>query len=410
MVLRGTHIQRSGPAGFTLRAILVPPDRIVRMPHHGTPGHAGLEPTAAPLVYSFTDTYRSETLRFTLRDIASLEPDSVREQTIRRMVRDKKEVVMSNRYTTIDVIVGVGMCAIVFGALLFFVAATGTFQVAPAAYVPLDRPTGILAGMTMLQPALGQTIVERAVLERRGTLGMAEAIIEWNKATMAQHYLQSILGGPFGAIRHDAASVPGRHAARVQTVMGREIVNFTKRGVRSEMLSANQYFSQYNDRMIQTTEARGRHLDREFASTWQSTLGHRIIAAAQDYRGMSMSIQEQMGRAILQMTHLQATLEERWAQNEYQLASLIVAAVRTDALTDRLTQLTIAEPTPIHTNAVSQNQASLPQMQVGFLAAAAVGLAAIFFAGLTMAATIRERKAMAEMTRNSARWVYRIAA
>ena len=317
---------------------------------------------------------------------------------------------MSHRYTTIDVIVGVGLCAIVFGALLFFVAATGTFQVAPVAYAPLDQPTGLAAGMAMLQPALGQAIVERAILARRSNQGMAEAITEWNKATIAEHDLQSIPGGPFGSILHDAATVPGRHAARVQTVMGREIVNFTKRGVQSEMLSADQYFSQYNDRMIQTAEARGELLDREFTSTWQATLGRRIVATAQDYRGLSLSIQEQLGRAILRMTHLQATLEESWAKNEYQLASLIVAAVRTDALTDRLTQLAIVESTPAPTVIASQDQASLPHIPVAVLAAAALGLVAIFFVGLTMAATIRERKAMAEMNRNNGRWVYRIAA
>ncbi|MDO8354941.1 MAG: hypothetical protein Q7U76_00935 [Nitrospirota bacterium] len=317
---------------------------------------------------------------------------------------------MSHRYTTIDVIVGVGLCAIVFGALLFFVAATGTFQVAPVAYAPLDQPTGLAAGMAMLQPALGQAIVERAILARRSNQGMAEAITEWNKATMAEHDLQSIPGGPFGSILHDAAIVPGRHAARVQTVMGREIVNFTKRGVQSEMLSADQYFSQYNDRMIQTAEARGELLDREFTSTWQATLGRRIVATAQDYRGLSLSIQEQLGRAILRMTHLQATLEESWAKNEYQLASLIVAAVRTGALTDRLTQLAIVESTPAPTVIASQDQASLPHIPVAVLAAAALGLVAIFFVGLTMAATIRERKAMAEMNRNNGRWVYRIAA
>jgi len=317
---------------------------------------------------------------------------------------------MSHKYTTIDVIVGVGLCAIVFGALLLFVAASGTFQAAPVAYAPLDQPTGLAAGMAMLQPALGQAIVERAILARRSNLGMGEAITEWNKATMAEHDLQSIPGGPFGSILHDAATVPGRHAARVQTVMGREIVNFTKRGVRSEVLSADQYVSPYNDRMIRTAEARGKLLDQEFASTWQATLGHRIVGSAQAYRSLSLSIQEQLGRAILRMTHLQATVEESWAKNEYQLASLIVAAVRTGALTDRLTQLAIAEPTPLPAVVASQDQASLPHIPVGILAAAALGLVAIFFTGLTMAATIRERRAMAEMNRNSGRWVYRIAA
>ena len=192
--------------------------------------------------------------------------------------------------------------------------------------------------------------------------------------------------------------------------MGREIVNFTKRGVRSEMLSADQYLSPYNDRMIHTTEVRGQRLDQEFSSTWQATLGREIVDAAQNYRHLNASIQERLGRAILHMTHLQATLEEDRANNQYQLASLIVAAVRTDALADRITQLAAAESTPAQTVVASQNTASLPQIPMGVLIAAAVGLAAIFFGWLTMAGTIRERKAMEEMQRDSARWVYRTAA
>lgn len=317
---------------------------------------------------------------------------------------------MSYKYTTIDVIVGVGMCAIVFGALLFFFATTGTFQVAPISYAPLEQPTGLQAGVAMLQPTLGQAIVERAILERRTNHGMAGAIREWNKATMAEHHLRSIPGGPFGTVLHDAATVPALHAARVQAVMGREIVNFTKRGVQSGLLSADRYRSRHNARMIHRSDARAQRQDIEFTSTWQATLGHRIVEAAQNYRHLSASVQEQLGRAILHMTYLQATLEESRAQNEYQLASLIVAAVRTDALADRIVQLAAAESTPAKPVMVSQNTASLPQIPAGVLAAAALGLVAIFFAGLTMAATIRERKAMAEMNRNSARWVYRIAA
>jgi hypothetical protein len=318
---------------------------------------------------------------------------------------------MSYKYTTIDVIVGVGMCAIVFGALLFFVAATGTFQVAPISYAPIEQSTEMLAGMAMLQPALGQAIVERELLERRASQGMAGAIALWNKATLAQQNLESLPGGPFGAVRHDAATVPANHAARIQAVMGREIVNFTKRGVQSGLLSADRYRSRYNALMIHRSDARAQRRDIEFASTWQATLGRGIVEAAQNYRRLSASIQEQLGSAILQMTHLQATLEESRAANQYQLASLITAAVRTEALADRLTLLAAAEPKAEPTVVVaSQDTASLPQIPMGVLIAAALGLAAVFFGGLTMAGSLRERKAMAEMNRNSARWVYRTAA
>lgn len=317
---------------------------------------------------------------------------------------------MSYKYTTIDVIVGVGMCAIVFGALLFFVATTGTFQVAPISYAPIEQSTEMLAGMAMLQPALGQAIVERELLERRASQGMAGAIALWNKANQAQQNLESLPGGPFGAVRHDAATVPANHAARIQTVMGREIVNFTKRGVQRGLLSADRYRSRYNSLMIHRSDARAQRQDIEFASTWQATLGRGIVEAAQNYRRLSASIQEQLGSAILQMTHLQATLEENRAANQYQLASLITAAVRTEDLANRLTLLAAAEPKAEPTVVASQATASLPQIPMGVLIAATLGLATVFFGGLTMAGSLRERKAMAEMNRDSTRWVYRTAA
>lgn len=317
---------------------------------------------------------------------------------------------MPYRYTTIDVIVGVGMCAIVFGALLLFVAATGTFQT-PLAYTPIEEPMGIEAGMTMLQPALGQAIVERAILEQRMNQGMAEAATEWNRATLAQHNLQSLPGGPFGEVLREAATIPENHAARVQTVAGRAIVNFTKRGIRSDMLSADQYFSLYNDRMIHMTEAREQRMDQEFDSTWQANLGRAIVETAQNYERLGASIQERLGQAIMQLTHLQATMEEGWAKNQYQLASLVVAAVRTEALADRIQLLAAIESTPTSTvMTASQEPATLPQIPMGVLIAAAMALVAIFFGGLTMTGAIRERKAMAEILRNSTRWVYRVAA
>lgn len=317
---------------------------------------------------------------------------------------------MSYRYSTIDVIVGIGMCAIVFGALLFFVAANGTFQVAPMAYIPVEQPSEMLAGMTWLQPALGQAIVEHALIEQRTDRGMAEAAAEWNRATMAHHNLQSLPGGPFDVVMRHAATMPGDHVAHVQTVMGRTIVNFTKRGIRSEVLSADQYLSDYNDSMIRTTEARGERLDQEFASKWQAILGREIVDAIQGYSRRIASVQERLGTAILHLTQVQTTSEEALAQNQYQLASLVVAAVRTETLADRMPQVAIAESRPVETVVASTEPMSWPEIPMGFLVAAAVGLAAIFFGGLTMAGTSRERKAVAEMNRNSARWVYRMAA
>ena len=199
---------------------------------------------------------------------------------------------MSYRYNTIDIIVGVGMCAIVFGALLFFVAANGTFQAAIPQPISIEQPLGIQVGMNWLQPALGQAIVDQVLFERRANQVMAQSASEWNRATLAHHELQSLPGRPFVAVMHQAATVPAEHMARVQGVMGRAIVNFTKRGIRSGALSAEVDDSAYNTGMIRVTESRKQRLDHEFASTWQAILGRGIVDAFQTYTKRDGAIQE----------------------------------------------------------------------------------------------------------------------
>ena len=74
---------------------------------------------------------------------------------------------MSYRYNSIDIIVGVGMCAILFGGLLLFLAANGTYQAIPPQTIAFEQQTGIDNGMGVLQPTLGQAIVDQALFERR---------------------------------------------------------------------------------------------------------------------------------------------------------------------------------------------------------------------------------------------------
>lgn len=317
---------------------------------------------------------------------------------------------MSYRYNTIDIIVGVGMCAIVFGALLFFVAASGTLQTAIPQPISIEQPTDIELGMTMLQPALGQAIVDQAIFERRANQVMAQSASEWNRATLAHHEFQSLPGGPFGAVMRQAATVPADHMARVQGVMGRAIVNFTQRGIRSGVLSADQYLSDYNTGMIRATEAWGQRLNQEFASTWQATLGREIVDAIQNYTERAGAIQERLGTAILYVAQAQTGSEEvRGAQQE-QLASLVVAAVRTEALAGRVTLLAAIESFPEDTAVASTEPASWPEIPMGYLIVAGLMLATVFFGGLSLTAQSRETKALAEMKHHAAKWVYRMAA
>jgi len=114
--------------------------------------------------------------------------------------------------------------------------------------------------------------------------------------------------------------------------MGQAIVNFTVRGIRSGVLSADQVLSDYNTNMIRATEAGGQRLDHEFASTWQATLGRGIVDAIQNYTEQAGVIQERLGTALVYVTQAQTGSEEVRAAQQELLASLVVAAIRTEAL------------------------------------------------------------------------------
>jgi len=239
---------------------------------------------------------------------------------------------------------------------------------------------------------------------------VAHAVSEWNRATLAYQEFESLPGGPFGAVMRQAATVPADHMARVQTVMGRAIVNFTGRGIRNGMLSADQYLSDYNAGMIRTTEARGQRLDDNFASTWQVTLGRRIVDAIQTFMKRAGAIQEQLGTAIVHVSQAQTGSEEVRAAQQGQLASLVVAAIRTEALADRLTLLAAIESFPEDNAAAFTEPASWPEIPMGYLIVAGFMLAAVFFGGLSISARRRETKALDEMKHTATRWVYRMAA
>lgn len=317
---------------------------------------------------------------------------------------------MSYRFNIIDVIVGVGMCAIVFGAFLFFVAVDGTFQSAIPQPFSAELSAGLELGMTWLQPALGQAIVDQALFERRANQVMAQSASEWNRATLAHQEFQSRSGGPFGAVMDQAATVPVSHKARVQGIMGRAIVNFTQRGIRSGMLSPDRYSSEYNTRMIRATEARGQRLNDEFASTWQATLGRGIVDAIQHYTSQAGAIQERVGAALLQVVQAQTGTEEVRAAQQEQLGSLVMAAVRTEALADRLTLLAAIESFPEDTAVAFTESASWPEMTMGYLMVGGFLLAAVFFGGLSLAAQSRDSQVLTEMRQDADKWAYRIAA
>jgi hypothetical protein len=258
-----------------------------------------------------------------------------------------------------------------------------------------------------LQPALGRAIVDRTVLQQRTDQITASATAEWNQAMMAYRYLRAIPGGPFAFIVDRAATVPNDHAARIQAVMGRSIVNFTQRGIRSGVLSADLYLSDYNQGMIAAADARARRMHDEFATTWQSVLGRWIVDVSRESLRRTAEVQERLGTAIVHVTQARMSLEEAWAANQYQLGSLMAAVDRTAPDDGGL--IVAAADTSRSQVAPSRGVSLIPDIPVAYLLTAAMLLCGVFFGGLVLSAASREAKALAEAKRNAGRWVYRMA-
>ncbi len=316
---------------------------------------------------------------------------------------------MSYRYNTTDIVVGVGMCAILFGGLLFFLAANGTYQTVLPQAIASEQSTGIDQGIRLLQPAIGQAIIDHALLERETNLTIAQSVSEWNRATLAYHEWRSGSRGLLGAVLNQAITAPANHLARVQGVMGRAIVNFTTRGVRNGLLSVERDGTLYNMRMIGAIEAQGQRLHDAFASTWQATIGRRIVEAARHDWLQAGTLQERLGWALVQVVQAQMSAAAGQAVQQEQLASLIVAAVRSEIATDPTTLPTVLAR-PEHIAGISPEQATWPEMPMGYLLIAGLMLSVVFLGGLTLAAHSREAKAYAQMKRDADRWVYRMAA
>ncbi|MCP9455377.1 MAG: hypothetical protein NNA18_04615 [Nitrospira sp.] len=315
---------------------------------------------------------------------------------------------MSYRYNTIDVAVGVGLCAILFGALLFFIAAGGTYHTALSPSSP-EQHRGLQSGMAWLQPAIGQAIVEQSLFERRSNRAIALAAAEWNRATLAYEEFVSKPGGPLGPVMHYAATAPAQHMARVQEVMGRAIVNFTSRGVRSGLVSADQLHSAFNSEQIRLVESRGHLMNQQFSSTWQATLGQRLVEAIRAHRQQAGAIQERLGAALVQLALVQLEADQVRAMQQEQMGSLIFAASFGQASTDRAIQATAVAGMPVADIVTAERSATWPDVPFAYLAAAVCLLATIFIIGLSWAARIREEKELAKAQHDASRWMYRLA-
>jgi hypothetical protein len=234
---------------------------------------------------------------------------------------------MQQRFEFMDLIVAVGLCATIVASGVLFMAANG-MQIRTVGWGSIAQPTGNLIGTDLLQPVLGQAIVDHALLERSHAKHAAAAITQLDGLALEGNQWQHSPYGYLDSITIGASWAEAEHTARVQSVMGRSIVNFTRRGVRSGLWSSVERAAYDNPHMIGVTEAMGQKMDNAFLANWQPSIGRGIVAATQDSEKRSRLRQERLGTAILEMATVQEAYEPVRAAIQEQLGSATVTADR----------------------------------------------------------------------------------
>lgn len=285
---------------------------------------------------------------------------------------------MQRRYELIDMVAVVGLVATIASGGLLFMAANGMISVSPTGHQVTEPLTGKAGGMQWLQPILGQAIVDQDLLDRLHATTAPAAIKQLNGVSGEyRRWLNSPMGY-LDSIILSAERAEADHATRVQMVMGRAIVQFTRRGVRSDMLSSEGDIGDFNAQMIGQANALGQRMDADFLANWQPNLGRAIIAAGQDNAKVSALRQERLGAAIVQLTTVQTVYDSAQAAIQEQLGGATVIATLTDS------QMSITGPDrPVQRPAVAVATArGWPALPMVTIVVASLILMSLFSAGL----------------------------
>lgn len=294
---------------------------------------------------------------------------------------------MKRRMEPIDLVVAIGVFATVVSGYFMFMTANGMVQTQSAGQFIAEPTPTVADAMDWIQPALGQAIVDQAILDRTMAGELMKEVRELNQVSMADQQLRAMPFGFMDRVRAYAAVVEGDHSARVQEVMGRAIVRDTSRGVRTGGVTVQNLNSPFNQTLISRALLMGGQIDESFRIGWQESLGRMIVASSQDYLEIAGSSQERLGRSILGVLETQDVYRQKQAAVQVQLASAAVAAIHGEQIADRFAHLAAADAGMSSTASTPMQPSSLPEVPAGVLGVASVGLVGMFVAGMVMART-----------------------
>ena len=286
---------------------------------------------------------------------------------------------MGRKFDHVDVNAAIGLVATLFGGYLLVTAADGFWQ-APSINTMTTAivSNGPSTGMEYLQPVLGQAILQDILLDRHAAAAVSISATELNDAVSEYQRISTTLLSPLVLAELAAFGQEVDHHSRMQFVMGKSIVNQTRR-ITSGILSADQYASDFNSRLIRTAELTGQRMHDQFEVTRQAALGRSIVEAIQEEDRLATTTQERIGRAVMQLTQAQGFYGDAKAALQTQLASAAIAAVRSNAVMDRLAS---SEQMPIERSMVAYHTHASADVSRESLILACLALIALFVGGL----------------------------
>ena len=287
---------------------------------------------------------------------------------------------MGRKFDHVDVMAAIGLVATLFGGYLLVTAADGFWQAPSSA--PMTAATvgsDPSMGMDYLQPVLGQAILQNILVDRHAGAAISASAMELNRAVTEYQRISTTLLSPLVLAELSAFGQEADHRARMQFVMGKSVVNQTRRGILAGILSADHYANDFNRDLISKAELMGQRMHDRFEATRQGTLGRSIVEAAQEEDRIATTVQERIGKAVVQVALAQEFYGQAQAAEQAQLASATLAALRTDALSE---QMAFVEETPIGRSLVASHTSSSADVSREFLILACLALVTLFVGSL----------------------------
>jgi hypothetical protein len=287
---------------------------------------------------------------------------------------------MQREYELIDVIVAVGVCATIVAGGMFFLAADGAISVTRSGAQTSELTVAQADGMQWLQPVLGLAIVDQVLLDRRHAKNISAVGAHLHGLRDERSRWQNSPFGYLESIKTSAGRAEADHAAGVQAVMGRSIVNATARGVRSGVLSPDGAGADYNARLTGVASAQGRRMDASFVADWQPNLGRAIVSASQNDTKVSALRQERLGAAIVRLSAAHAAYDASRAAIQEQLGGAAVVATRTES-----DAMLLPQGPPVQSAAATAAvRLRWPVLPLSTMIVASIILLSLFAAGLLL--------------------------